>query len=388
MSNPKVFVSYAHLDEPDPPGRDDVRWLSYVKRHLGALNKIAKIEFWADTDLLGSQDWEARIFSAIDGCDIFILLVSPNSLSSEFITRKEVPRILKRQRRGNSTEWPALYPILLTPCAALDRIDWLNTPNMRPKDRKALSDFECTAGKDYRNNVMAGIVDDLVKLAESIAAPPEPRPDAESDPKTPPPEPITLAPGMPAVSGSYYLTLARQSQGATGLDPVLREVLLCLTFTGRSRVTTPKGTLVFSIRQALLHTSIAGGRIAATGRAFPEGWFGLRAQVTRIGNASINETLHIKCDDGLFGEVLAARGEAGHVRLFDIEPGDDSLVISGEVQVTYDAVHVDIDGSDISQKRKGKAMKAGGRRQIEGELAKLILEECGLTRLPLESCTG
>lgn len=193
-------------------------------------------------------------------------------------------------------------------------------------------------------------------------------------------------PGMPAVSGSYYLTPAGQSQGASGLDPVLREVLLCLTFTGRSRVTTKNGTLVFSIRRALLSTGIAGGRIAATLRAFPEGWSGPRAQVTRIGNASINETLHIKCDDGLYGEVLAARGEAGHVRLFDVEPGDDPLVVLGEVQVTYHAVQVDLDSSDTPGKRKPR--KSDRRRQIEEELAKLILEECGLTRLSLEGCSG
>ena len=386
MPKPKVFISYAHRDEPEFPGRDDVKWLSYVKGHLAPLSDASDVEFWADTNLLGSQDWETRIFAAIDACDIFILLVSSHSLGSDFIKSKEIPRILERHALNGSAETPALYPILLTPCAGLRAYPWLRTPNMRPKDGKALSEFEMTAGKDERNRVMAWIGNDIARIAQTLG------PSAIRNPSSPPgaikeARPATIVgQDIPPVSGSYDFSPPQQSQGASGLDHVLREVLLCLTFSGLSRITTKHGTLVFSIRQALLHTTITGGRIAATRRAFPEGWRGPRAQVTRIGTSPIRETLRIHGDEGLDGEVLAGPGDSGHLRLFDMEPNGDALAVSGEVHVTYEAVHVDLDRSDTPRKRRN--MKSERRKQIEAELAKLILEECGLTRLPLEGITG
>lgn len=382
MTTPKVFISYAHLDEPEFPGCDEVKWLTYVDSHLGPLKNTAQVVPWADVDLHGSQDWEARILAAIDACDIFILLVSRNALRSPFITQKEVPRILERQRQNNSPESPAFYPILITPCGGLDGFDWLKIPNMRPKDRKALSDFEWSSGRNERDRVMASIVEDIAKLAKGlrtdqvhILTPPKTHPKPRR-------APTDLGTDMPPVSGNYGLSPAQQSQGTSGLDPVLREVLLYLAFTGLSRITTKHGTLVFTIRQALLHTTVTGGRIATTRRAFPEGWNGPNAQVTRIGGGQAHEILRIDADDGLEGQVLAARGDSGHLRIFDVVPTGDAIAISGEIQVNYEAVDIDFDASEMPRRRQ--KTKSGRRKQIEAELAKLILEECGLTRLPLE----
>lgn len=170
MPKPKVFISYAHGDEPEDRGRDGIQWLTYVKDHLAPLIDAADVEFWSDTDLLGSQDWETRIFAAIDACNIFILLVSPQSLGSDFIKSKEIPRILERQAINGSAETPALYPILLIPCAGLRSYPWLRTPNMRPKGGKALSEYEMTAGKDERNRVMAGIANDIARVAQAVSS--------------------------------------------------------------------------------------------------------------------------------------------------------------------------------------------------------------------------
>jgi hypothetical protein len=31
---PVIFISYAHLDEPEKPREGDVQWLSFVTEHL------------------------------------------------------------------------------------------------------------------------------------------------------------------------------------------------------------------------------------------------------------------------------------------------------------------------------------------------------------------
>lgn len=395
MPKPKVFISYAHRNEPETSGPGEIKWLSYVASHLKPLENAANIESYSDLETLGSQDWRTRIFKAIDECDIFILLVSPDSLGSRFITQEEIPRLIERQQVNGSTERPAFYPILIKPTAGLKEFNWLDTPNIRPKNRKALSEYPPT-GTANIDWAMASIANEVLLLAKSVmnvASPPIPSPPGNVGipPKSPDTgkaarTPTVVGADIPPVSGTYDLSPPQQSQGASGLDPVLREVLLCLAFTGLSRITTKHGTLVFSIRQALLHTTITGGRIASTKRAFPEGWQGPRAQVTRIGIGPIKEILRIHAEDGLDGEVLAGRGDSGHLRLFDVEPTDGTLAVSGEIQVTYEAVHVDLDRSETPRKRRN--LKSDRRKQLEAELAKLILEESGLARLRLAGCVG
>jgi hypothetical protein len=172
-TKPLVFVSYAHADEPQHPREHEVPWLTWMKTHFGPLEQLGALEFFSDTDVLAGQDWEVRIGEALRNCDIFILLVSPNSLKSKYIRETEVQTILNRQQASGSNESPLFLPIVIVALddETLDLYDWLKTPNRRPRDGKALSDLQMTAGLDVRSRVMAGIVGEVVRLLRKPSAP-------------------------------------------------------------------------------------------------------------------------------------------------------------------------------------------------------------------------
>src|SRR3989442_6076025 len=123
---PVIFISYSHRDRA---------WLDYVRSFLASLAKHGTLTIWDDEKLQIGDDWKGDIFSALDACDVFILLVSRYSLASDFIINEEVAHILKRPK----TE-VRFCPIVVTPCP-MKGIAWLDGPNRRPKDGKALSEL-------------------------------------------------------------------------------------------------------------------------------------------------------------------------------------------------------------------------------------------------------
>jgi hypothetical protein len=60
----------------------------------------------------GGEDWDQEIDRKLRACDIFILLCSRQSLSSDYVVDKEIAIIRERQGRGENVHF---YPLLLTP---------------------------------------------------------------------------------------------------------------------------------------------------------------------------------------------------------------------------------------------------------------------------------
>ena len=95
-------------------------------------------------------------------CDIFILLVSRHSLSSDYIVDKEIALIRERQAKGEDVHF---YPLVLTPTpkVALDLVrDW----QIFPRDGKAFSDFSL----NDREQQMSYAADEIANVAAQIAA--------------------------------------------------------------------------------------------------------------------------------------------------------------------------------------------------------------------------
>ena len=375
MPKPKVFISYAHSDEPELPGRDDVKWLGYVKGHLAPLSYAADVEFWADRDLFGSQDWEKRIFAAIDACDIFILCVSANSLGSPFITKKEVPRILERQRQNNSTEIPALYPILITPCGGLDGFDWLRTPNMRPKDRKALSEYERTAGKNERDTVMASIVNDLAQLARKL-----PAGQAQLTPLAPsqilqPTAPVRLSEQRRIVDGNIYLPSQASNRVVLEIGFIPRAVAT-IKPKGKAKSRARKPVrVVFGVSAASLTATISSGRIAEARTEFARGHNPPSTAV--IVQPAAGRTMRYfdihSCDGGtLSGNPLRDAGETGDVELFSIDGAEPDLTVTAQVSIDFSGLQVE-EEDQVCASEQDQATRASQLRA----LAKLVLKKHG-----------
>ena len=99
----KGFISYAHADHG--AYKDFCKVLEPAAKHFG-------IEFWSDPKLHTGQDWNQGIADAIAAADVFLALVSVESLWSDYIRNKELPAM-----RGRSAVNGALImPVVLNQC--------------------------------------------------------------------------------------------------------------------------------------------------------------------------------------------------------------------------------------------------------------------------------
>jgi hypothetical protein len=157
---PLIVISYAHADEPERPGEGEVKWLSFVTGYLRPAIKHLLVDLWTDWRMPGGIEWEREIKQKLGACDIFLVLVSHHSLSSDYIVDKELPIIRTRLGQGDTVR---PYPLVLTPTpdAALAIVkDW----NLRPRDGKPLSDYPLAERFRHMNaaaNEIAGIVGEM-----------------------------------------------------------------------------------------------------------------------------------------------------------------------------------------------------------------------------------
>jgi hypothetical protein len=122
-----VFVSYSHADEA---------WKDQVVRHLRVLELQGDVELWDDRRIVPGEDWSTAIFRALESADVALLLVSANSLTSEFILSRELPELLRlRAQQGLR-----LIPVIVRPCAWRD-VPWLAPIQVFPRDGRALSEL-------------------------------------------------------------------------------------------------------------------------------------------------------------------------------------------------------------------------------------------------------
>jgi len=361
----RVFVSYSHKDEPDP---SRVHWLRYVLSHLKQIGGDADIEAWADIDLTGSQDWikrtdmassarpkqsggdvdtevwadtdsmggqdwRKRIDMALEACDIFVFLVSRHSLASEFITKTEVPKILARQEAAGSTEYPLIFPILLTPCDAARTTSWLQVPIMRPKGGQSLSEFALAEEKNARDRVMTEIAQELRKIA-SVQTLKLTRKKLETAPSVL--VPTVSAEGQQVVFGEF--DRPSQTPGIVNLD---------LGFAPRAwapvRVKGKNlGRVEFSIKAAKLDVKVSGGLITKPVADFAKGYTPPKVKVVQQSGGKTQRSYYISsfCDMPLEGQVLCDKGDVGSVKLFEIENHGSETAITGQIKIEISGIEL------------------------------------------------
>jgi hypothetical protein len=139
----KAFISYSHIDE---------RILERLHVHMAVLKRDGKIASWYDKEILAGGDLNTDISSALSDSDIFLAIVSPDYLNSQYCYEKEFQEALKMQERGQII----IVPIIAEPC------DWKSSPfgSMKavPKDGKPVSEWT------NENVAYLNIVDELRRL--------------------------------------------------------------------------------------------------------------------------------------------------------------------------------------------------------------------------------
>ena len=137
-----------------------MKWLSFVTGYFRAAERQGAVEVWTDRLMLGGDDWNPEIERKLRNCDVFVLLVSPNSMGSDYIVDKEVAIIRERQTNGDTV---CFYPLLLTPTPK-SGLDTVRDKNLRPRGGKPFSSFPLSD----RQQQMSDAADEILRIAGEI----------------------------------------------------------------------------------------------------------------------------------------------------------------------------------------------------------------------------
>lgn len=168
----RVFISYSHQDED---------WKNRVVKQLGVL-ATEGLEVWDDRKIAVGAAWSNEIASAIATCDVAVLLISADFLTSRFILGQEVPALLQRRQQQGIR----VVPLILTPCT-WTRIPWLAPIQARPKDGKPLSGMNKHDAEAALAALAGEIADFLLPSPSKMSTIVPPRP-----PGSPPPPALAI----------------------------------------------------------------------------------------------------------------------------------------------------------------------------------------------------
>ena len=127
MAGIEVFLSYSHADEGH---------LAQLVKHLDLLRRQGLIKPWYDRQIEAGTNVHAEIESKLDSAQLFLLLVSPDFVFSDYCYEKEMEWAMKRHHDGSAT----VIPAILRPC------DWHSAPFGTllavPRDGKPVTEHE------------------------------------------------------------------------------------------------------------------------------------------------------------------------------------------------------------------------------------------------------
>ncbi|NUQ24150.1 MAG: TIR domain-containing protein [Saprospiraceae bacterium] len=104
-----IFIAYSH---------NDLIYKDQLKKFMRPLLNSGQVKVWDDRDIEAGREWEAEIKERLYGADVILLLVSPDSLDSDYFYGKEVEVSLQRHTKGEAV----VVPVILRPCL------WEDTP--------------------------------------------------------------------------------------------------------------------------------------------------------------------------------------------------------------------------------------------------------------------
>lgn len=147
----RAFISYSHHDKAV---------LDRLHVHLKNLTRGGHIETWYDRDILAGSDLNAEIERELEAADLFLLLVSPDFIASDYCVEREMKRALERHAAGAAR----VVPIIVEEC------DWKALGELRqlkamPTDGKAISEWASS------NTAYLNVVQELRRIIEADGLP-------------------------------------------------------------------------------------------------------------------------------------------------------------------------------------------------------------------------
>jgi formylglycine-generating enzyme required for sulfatase activity len=180
----RLFVAYARAD--DDFRRELLKTLADWKRQ-GLI-----VDIWSDREIAPGKDWDGAIKDALNAADLILVLMSRDSIASEYIASVEIVRALERHQRGEAR----VVPVVIKPC------DWQSTKLAKlqivPPGGKPLSKYSDPEDfwLDVRNELKKVVLELQGIRATTVAVrPPAPKVLPTPVLVQPPPTPRGPAPG-------------------------------------------------------------------------------------------------------------------------------------------------------------------------------------------------
>lgn len=159
-SSNTVFISYSHKDG---------RWLERLHVHLKPLEQakeINQIDIWSDRRLKVGDDWKREIEGALARANVAILLVSAHFLASDFITKVELPSLLKAAEKQNCK----VVPVIIGHCRflsiqKLQRFQAVNSPG------KPLEAMRKSQAEEILSKIATAVADHLAERESGASSP-------------------------------------------------------------------------------------------------------------------------------------------------------------------------------------------------------------------------
>jgi hypothetical protein len=144
-----------------------------LHKHLTQLQREGIISSWTDREILAGEKVDKNISNALSASKLFIALLSPDYIASNYCYEKEFKKALEMQRKAEII----IVPIIVEPC------DWLSTPfkefKALPKDGKAVSTWE------NKNTAFLDVIQNIRKLVEAVPEKPMKNNDTSSRSSSP-----------------------------------------------------------------------------------------------------------------------------------------------------------------------------------------------------------
>jgi len=191
----QIFISYSRKD------------MSFVRKLAGDLEKAGYDVWWDLTDLRGGDDWVRVIPAAIESSQHFIIVLSPNSVESEWV-RKEYTQALSLRRK--------IIPLMLEATGVPFALNTINYVNF-------------TSGDEYVNNFNS-----LLTALGYTGEPPVITPPADPFSFLPPAlrkYAIPIIIGTVILLGLVLISIIRQPVTPTPTPVILPSKTLAATFT-------------------------------------------------------------------------------------------------------------------------------------------------------------
>ncbi|MGY3055662.1 hypothetical protein ACVWYG_003883 [Pedobacter sp. UYEF25] len=122
----KAFISYSHKD---------IGYLEKLKVHLAQIRRDGLITEWTDKEITVGANLDNSISSALASSQLFISLVSPDYIASQYCYEKEFKTAQKMQEE----EKMIIVPIIVESC------EWKATPfgkiKALPKDGRPVAEW-------------------------------------------------------------------------------------------------------------------------------------------------------------------------------------------------------------------------------------------------------